>query len=98
MGLQGTNYICSYPEQTNVLRNYLYLIHGSEEKEIKRVYPKYFIGPSSYTLQLKNIRPPSEDITIPNIIKDYTVTDKADGSRNLLYLDISRKLIDIALL
>jgi hypothetical protein len=91
-GLQGTSYPCSYPEQTNVLRNYLYLIHGNEEKEIKRVYPKYFIGPSSYTLQLKNIRPIREGITIPNITTDYTVTDKADGSRNLLYIDITGKI------
>jgi len=48
--------------------------------------PNHFIGPSSYTLQISNIAPLNEDCTIPNIRNNYTVTDKADGMRKMLYI------------
>ena len=48
--------------------------------------PNHFIGPSSYTLQVLNIAPLNEDCTIPNIRNNYTVTDKADGMRKMLYI------------
>ena len=48
--------------------------------------PNHFIGPSSYTLQILNIAPLNEDCTIPNIRNNYTVTDKADGMRKMLYI------------
>lgn len=51
---------------------------------------KHFIGPSSYTLQMSNIAELSDekesDLAIPNIRKNYTVTDKADGERRMLYI------------
>ena len=54
----------------------------------KRDMLRHFIGPSSFTLQLENIQEPSKepDRTVPNIRKNYTVTDKADGERKLLYI------------
>ena len=44
------------------------------------------MGPSSYTLQIDNI---VEQINskMPNIRNNYTVTDKADGDRKMLYID-----------
>jgi len=48
--------------------------------------PNHFIGPSSYTLQISNIAPLNEECTIPNIRNNYTVTDKADGMRKMLYI------------
>ena len=45
-----------------------------------------FIGPSSFTLQLNNIIPINEKYNIPNIREHFTVTDKADGERKLLYI------------
>ena len=51
-----------------------------------RLTPNHFIGPSSYTLQILNIAPINEDCTIPNIRNDYSVTDKADGMRKMLYI------------
>jgi len=88
MGLQGTNYPISYTEQTDILNNYMKLIMGDEYDPAKhsRVYPNSFIGPSSYTLQMKNIAPINDKTTIPNIRRDYTVTDKADGQRFMLYI------------
>lgn len=52
---------------------------------------KHFIGPSSYTLQMANISPLPENhkeriSNIPNIRENYTVTDKADGERKMLYI------------
>jgi hypothetical protein len=50
------------------------------------LYPKHFIGPSSYTLQIHNIMQPNSDTDTPSIRTNYTVTDKADGDRKLLFI------------
>jgi len=92
-GLQGTNYPISYPEQTQVLTDYMKLFHGEDY-----VLPWFglksgsFIGPSSYTLQIENIAPINDNTNIPNIRKNYTVTDKADGERRLLFISPSGKI------
>jgi hypothetical protein len=85
MGLQGTNYPVSYSEQRAVYQEYLSLFRDKERID-HYVQPKYFIGPSSYTLQIINIAPLSESSNVPNIRKDYTVTEKADGERSMLYI------------
>jgi len=94
MGLQGTNYIISYPEQREVLNDYMKLIMGDEYDPVKnsRVFSNNFIGPSSYTLQMANIAPISEKTTIPNIRNNYTVTDKADGQRFMMYISGTGKI------
>ena len=51
-----------------------------------KLTPNHFVGPSSYTLQLLNIAPINEDCTTPNIRNHYSVTDKADGLRKMLYI------------
>lgn len=56
------------------------------EPEQITLNPNHFIGPSSYTLQVLNIAPINEDCSIPNIRNNYTVTDKADGMRKMLYI------------
>jgi hypothetical protein len=48
--------------------------------------PKHFIGPSSYTLQMNNIRPIDADSKTPNIRMNYSVTEKADGQRKILFI------------
>ena len=100
IGLQETNYPITFSEQNSVIKNYLMLIKGSEYKPNVPVNVKDFIGPSSTTLQMINILPESEindtNSSIPNIRQNYTVTDKADGSRKLLYISLSGKLYFIA--
>jgi hypothetical protein len=95
-GLQKTNYPVSYVEQKKTMNDYMRLIHEEEFKKKnleylpkERVYPSDFIGPSSVTLQLKNIAPINPDINVPNITAPYSyvVTDKADGDRHLLYIN-----------
>ena len=84
-GLQQTNYPISYPMQTDLLRHYIELVHGAPASDA-RVTPKSFVGPSSTTLQMKNIAEPNAASLIPNVRQDYTVTDKADGLRKLLFI------------
>lgn len=94
MGLQETNYPVSYPEQKDTFASYMKLILGPENYDSqKRIYPAdYFIGPSSYTLQIQNIIPINDNANMPNIRKSYTVTDKADGDRHLLFISPVGKL------
>ena len=86
-GLQGTHYPISLHEQNDVLQSYMKLLHGKDYQE-SRVTPRDFIGPSSVTLQIKNIMDDKDAVktNIPNIRTHYTVTDKADGERKLLFI------------
>jgi len=94
-GLQGSKYPISYTERQMVLESYMRLVHGEkygkdeEGKQLEK--PKFivsndFVGPSSNTLQMDNIIDSIEANKKANIRKDYTVTDKADGDRKLLFI------------
>ena len=85
-GLQNTNYPISYSEIKKIGTNYLKLVHGKEYNERMRMVPRFFMGPSSATLQNANIAPINDDSAIPNIRMNYTVTEKADGMRKLMYI------------
>jgi hypothetical protein len=94
-GLQGSKYPISYFERQAMLESYMKLVHGEKYgtdedgkplDKPKRIYPSDFIGPSTYTLQMDNILHSTEANKSANIRKDYTVTDKADGDRKLLYI------------
>ena len=91
-GLQGSHYPISYKERDLVLQNYMKLLHGDEYETPRKVTPKDFIGPSSYTLQMENIIENAENSSVANIRKNYTVTDKADGERKLLYISENGKI------
>ena len=94
-GLQNTNYPISYPDIDMIKTKYSNLVYGKksgQDIEIKEILPKDFIGPSSSTLQINNIIIPNPNINYVNIRKDYTVTDKADGERKLLFIDNDGKI------
>lgn len=91
-GLQGTLYPISYPEQDEVISDYMKMIWGDEHEPSRRITSQNFIGPNSITLQLTNIAPLDENANIPNIRKDFTVTDKADGERHLMYISKTGKI------
>jgi hypothetical protein len=93
-GLQQTNYPISYTEMKQVSSGYLSLIYeeGNKEIERNRLYSKHFIGPSSISLEVRNIQPLNEDNKIPNIRQPYTVTDKADGIRKMMYINEMGKI------
>ena len=89
--LQGSNFPISRPEQFDVLNEYYVAVNGrSSGDDDVRVKPKHFIGPSPISLQLENIQPLGENgesiNSTHNIRKKYTVTEKADGIRKLLYV------------
>lgn len=84
-GIQSTNYPIGYSERDAVHMEYMKIVQGDTFQK-RRIYGKDFIGPSSYTLQLENIMAETEESNIPNIRKNYTVTDKADGERRLLFV------------
>lgn len=85
-GIQASNYPISFSERDLVLQQYMKVVFGETQKESRRVTNKFFIGPSSYTLQIENIVPEDTTSNIPNIRSRYTVTDKADGERRLLFI------------
>ena len=68
------------------------LIHGKDnlpknkQGNTRRAHNGDFIGPSSISLEMRNIMPVDIDSSMPNINKPYTVTDKADGERKLLFI------------
>ena len=104
IGLQETNYPIGVNEESNALKDYLTLVKGNDPNyqpnSSLNINIKDFIGPSSTTLQMINILPESEindtNRSIPNIRQNYTVTDKADGSRKLLYISNIGKMYFIS--
>jgi hypothetical protein len=96
IGLQETNYPVTISEINNVSHEYLKLIKGSDYRENMTINVKDHIGPASSTLQMINILPETEindtNNSIPNIRNNYTVTDKADGTRKLLYISSDGRL------
>lgn len=92
-GIQDSNFPINLSEQLKVSSEYLDLITGKKERLIlQRLLPyKQFIGPSSYTLQKINlIDDPSNKE--PCIMKDFSVTDKADGERKMCYISLNGKI------
>ena len=93
-GLQNTNYPISYVEQKEVMGEYLRCLHDNKKdfNYEKRIYPSDFIGPSSFTLQLSNIAEIDVNSNVPNIRKDFVVTEKADGERHLMFINNQGKI------
>jgi len=91
-GLQNTNYPISYFEQKDVMDEYMKILHKENYKPEKKIYPSDFIGPSSFTLQMSNIAEIDTNSNVPNIRKDFVVTDKADGERHLLFINARGKI------
>jgi len=72
------------------------LIRGEKDYEYKKINfldkrgfssSFTFIGPGSVTLQREHIQEQKEGSTIVSVLSNYTVTDKADGERKLLFIN-----------
>ena len=84
--LQGTPYPISYAEQETVLNAYMCRLYTDAWLEKKTPRP-FFLGPNSVPLQLENVVTDSQCLSsVANIKKNYTITEKADGERCLLYV------------
>ena len=58
----------------------------------RRIRSKDFIGPSSVTLQIENIQLINEESNVISIRDNYTVTEKADGERKMLFINEEGKI------
>ena len=87
-GIQSSNFPISNDEMRQVQDEYSKLIYGGDVRPPSRTA---FIGPSSVTLQIKNIAPVGA-YKMPSIRKNYSVTDKADGLRKLLFISSNGKI------
>ena len=81
--IQETNFPIGTSEQKDVVQSYLKLIDKKQKSEAN---PSDFIGPSSISLEMSNITPLNPESKAANIRMPYTVTEKADGLRKLLYI------------
>tara|TARA_B110000046_G_scaffold186045_1_gene231844 strand:+ start:14706 stop:18158 length:3453 start_codon:yes stop_codon:yes gene_type:complete len=83
-GIQETNYPISCKEQGNIINEYMSVLN---KKSLGgRVTNRDFVGPSSISLERANIVPIDPDATVANIRTSYTITEKADGIRKLLFV------------
>lgn len=79
-GLQYTSFPIPRKEQMAILEEYMALFG-----EKLKIESKSFIGPSSYTLQKINVVDDPNN-QAPCILKDFCVTEKADGERRLCFI------------
>jgi hypothetical protein len=92
-GFQNSNFPISNNEQHGTVNEYMKLIWGSRYRDNGKILSKHFMGPSSFTLQIPNIIEIDKPSTISaNIRYDYTVTEKADGERKLLFINPTGRL------
>ena len=85
-GLQGTNYPVPYPELDSIGDEYVRLTKTNKRHVLR---PTNFIGPNSLTLQRRNLVPVEG---YSGILSNYTVTDKADGQRKMLFVSSNGRI------
>ena len=91
--LQGSIYPISYAVQDKTLLEYLHLLYSEVSPNLE-IGGNMFLGPASKTLQIYNIveNASLSAEEVPNIRTGYTVTDKADGERKLLFISGDGKI------
>ncbi len=92
--LQDSMYPIGNIERERIATEYMKLIHGEQfvPRKNRMVFASDFIGPSPVTLQLENVCVPDGKSTLPNIRVGYSVTEKADGERKLMYISSEGKI------
>jgi len=84
----NTNYLMTTLERDDIKKSYLQLAFDMDKKKAETFVIKnpkhHFIGPQPVTLELHNLL--DFELNNESILKNYSVTDKADGERNLLYI------------
>jgi hypothetical protein len=89
---QNTSFPLPFHVLSKVKNDYLTLCNQQyARQELRNQYP-VFIGPSSLTLQKENLSKPKDNGVHVSVLKDFCVTDKADGERKLLYINGSGQL------
>jgi len=91
--IQGSNFPISFKEQHDIAYEY-YSLFAREPKMSKEQFvpnSSMFIGPSSYTLQKINLVDDPANSS-PCVLHDFSVTDKADGDRKMLFISTNNKI------
>lgn len=91
---ENTDYLMTIPEKNEVKKGYIQLAFDMDKKKAENFVIKnpkhHFIGPQPVTLELQNLLVP--ELSKESILKNYSVTDKADGERNLLYIHTDNRV------
>ncbi len=85
--LDGDDYLITETKKTMVKTNYMKLCFPEFNNERRGFMNRHFIGPMPITLEMRHLIPDTNTDNMDNILKGYTVTDKADGERHLMYID-----------
>ena len=92
-GWQQSSFPISFKEEKTIQTEYMKLIYDNKPlprtkdgTKTRYIRSSDFIGPSSISLEVSNIIPIDGDSNIPNINNKYSVTEKADGLRKLLFV------------
>jgi hypothetical protein len=90
--IHNESHYISDETKVDILKNYLRLCYSKTDESISSMVrnisfrPKeYFVGPQPVTLERKNVIEPG--LGIVSVTQDYTVTEKADGERYLLFVN-----------
>jgi SAM-dependent methyltransferase len=87
--VDDTDYLMTPGEKEGVLEEYVSLTWGGARGPLPtdpRARSRLFVGPMPVTLELRNLLPPGELTGGVSVLQGYTVTEKADGERRLLYV------------
>lgn len=88
-GIQNSIFPIPNSKKSKIYKEYYELCNIIQSKQPPS--SKQFIGPSSISLERKHVQL-NENTTTPSILKDYTVTEKADGERRLLYISNDKEI------
>ena len=98
-GFQSSNFPIPLIEQHSILLEYHTLLGKrakSLEDFVETIDSSMFIGPSSFTLQKINLVDDPINIQ-PCVLKNFCVTDKADGLRKLCYISSTGRMYFITM-
>lgn len=85
--INDEDYVCLKSDKKAALNEYFKLFYGSIPSDYEKQPRMYFAGPQPVTLERKNVVPAKLGTT--SIREDYTVTEKADGERQLMFVSAS---------
>jgi len=92
--VHSSEWILKASEKEAILKRYLALTNQKANLDIVRKNAKaYFVGPQNVALELRNVVEP--DIDVVTVQHGYTVTDKSDGERTLVYVDSDKAVYTI---
>ena len=84
--LTGVDVVTSKKDHDAALSSYLRLVKLKRDDEALRDKPRtFFVGPQPVTLELQNVA--QDGVPDATILQGYTVTEKADGERCLLFIN-----------